>query len=365
MRLIPLDFRARDSPDDEEKEILSSTSPNIREVWDGNRIIRQTEESKTEEYIYNPSWMKKAEDQATLFRTFVIMSLEDMRLCTYSKEFILTKYRASKRELNALRHAKYANPAMYDLMNFSSKAPNLTLNIKNAIPEAWKVRSIMFIGLFVQIGVLTFNAIEVYHWRWLRAGKTVASYGYPVWTTGTLSLILGVTLCAQVIETSTTVYTLHPPNLDKSSGLRMFKIQQKIPSLKLPGFVLLNDQNNHLVHFSKREWPLIPGNSAEGNRSTKRLLLTYLGSILTLSGFICQNIGTRELHWSAGVAQLGATLILVLLRAWLRRHVGDPPQPAPVLLVEGMETVQIPAILENIVTFLSFGILFNCPYVLS
>jgi hypothetical protein len=43
----------------------------------------------------------------------------------------------------------------------------------------------------------------------------------------------------------------------------------------------------------------------------------------------------------------GATLILVLLRAWLRSHIGDVPRPAPVLVIERIEAAQIAAILED------------------
>jgi hypothetical protein len=45
--LIGIDYRARDSPDDAEKEILASTLANVREIWDGKRIIRQSGEPKT------------------------------------------------------------------------------------------------------------------------------------------------------------------------------------------------------------------------------------------------------------------------------------------------------------------------------
>ncbi|KAK7952364.1 uncharacterized protein PG986_008092 [Apiospora aurea] len=48
--------RARDSPDDEEKEILSSTSANVREIWTGNRVVRQTGASKSTAFVFDPDW---------------------------------------------------------------------------------------------------------------------------------------------------------------------------------------------------------------------------------------------------------------------------------------------------------------------
>ena len=52
---------------------------------------------------------------------------------------------------------------------------------------------------------------------------------------------------------------------------------------------------------------------------------TLLGTGFALSGFILQNLGTRELHFSASIAQLIATLALTILRSWVRRNVGIPP----------------------------------------
>lgn len=76
------------------------------------------------------------------------------------------------------------------------------------------------------------------------------------------------------------------------------------------------------------------------------LLFTTIGTFLTLAGFICQNIGTRELHWSAGLLQLGTTLILAGLRAWSRRRVGIPP-PTVVTLKPGLGASQLACHLEG------------------
>ncbi|KAF8854007.1 hypothetical protein BDZ45DRAFT_597700, partial [Acephala macrosclerotiorum] len=44
--------RARDSRHDDEIEILSSTSASVREIWNGNRVVRQTGESNMTEIVY-------------------------------------------------------------------------------------------------------------------------------------------------------------------------------------------------------------------------------------------------------------------------------------------------------------------------
>jgi hypothetical protein len=188
--LTLIGYRARDSPDDEEKEILSSTSLNVREVWDGNRIIRQTGESITKEYVYAPS---RAE-YPNVGAKPIITALEGSSL-----EYRAAKYRRDKVVIDEFEEWELGEQPLLPTDFVVKKSPNLTLNVKNAVPETWKVRSIMGIGLLVQIGVLVFNAIAVYYWRWLRAGSAISSYGYPIWAIGTVSLILGVpciNLCA-------------------------------------------------------------------------------------------------------------------------------------------------------------------------
>jgi hypothetical protein len=76
-------------------------------------------------------------------------------------------------------------------------------------------------------------------------------------------------------------------------------------------------------------------------------IATAFGALITVLGFILQNIGTRELHWSAGVAQLLSTLVMVVIRALVRRHVGNPPDPAKPL-APGYEAAQMVLIINGL-----------------
>ena len=49
---VNLCSRARDSPEDEEKYILFSTSNSVHEILNEQRIIRQGGSSQTKEYVY-------------------------------------------------------------------------------------------------------------------------------------------------------------------------------------------------------------------------------------------------------------------------------------------------------------------------
>ena len=79
--------------------------------------------------------------------------------------------------------------------------------------------------------------------------------------------------------------------------------------------------------------------------------LTMIGTFLTLADFICQNLGIRQLHWSAGVAQLVSTLLLVFLRALLRRHVGERPEN-PIKLADELEASHLVHYMHQIKRFM-------------
>ena len=52
---------------------------------------------------------------------------------------------------------------------------------------------------------------------------------------------------------------------------------------------------------------------------------------VALCGFVLQFVGLRGMHWSASVAQLGAVLVMVGVKAWVRRGLADSPafEPLP------------------------------------
>lgn len=313
-------YRARDSPDDEEKEILSSTSTNVREIWNGDRIVRQTGGSMTMLLVFDPDLIEDSLSGIDRFyQPSCLRRLHD-RVEDSPGYDVLSRifFRYIK-----LRHLGG------ELFTSEKVPPNLTINIDGAVPEQWTVFIFTSVGLLIQAAVMAINAVAVYHWHWLRAGKTVAPYGYPIWAVGTASLGVGTCICGWVVESSSWKFSLRPKSAgsgDTKPNIVLF--QRRIPDLNIPAYAITPIRPGGVFKLSRRRWPLTPEHPKEylKGEAVKREILTTLGALLAVCGFVCQNIGTRELHWSAGVLQLGATLILTLLRAWLRHHVGDPPQ---------------------------------------
>lgn len=66
--------------------------------------------------------------------------------------------------------------------------------------ELWLVASA---GVVLQLGVLAFAGAATFHWEWQKGERPVARYAFPLTVIGTLGLMIGMYLCAYVVEKST------------------------------------------------------------------------------------------------------------------------------------------------------------------
>ena len=361
---------ARDSPDDEEKEVLSSTSTNVREIWNGNRVVRQTGGSKTTMLIWDENQVSgPTVGHGVFFYPACLSRFHEPSINPARQYRVRDKLgRGKEGKTREQPPSGITAPAGYDSDSEdpapSSRdpvadkvPPNLTVNISHAIPPKSAVWVMTCVGLLVQATVMVINALMVYHWKLLRAGKIVASYGYPTWAVGTIAITVGTWVCGRVVQSSCWKVVLEPARLhsivqeqtqdgsadnnntrekekngkEKKKPLRVIFLQSEIPEQQLPAYAIEPIKPGGDVVLSRRLFPPSPDTeymltAAQRAQTTKlRSWSTAAGTGLALCGFVCQNVGTRELHYSAGLLQLVATLILTLLRAWLRQRVGDGP----------------------------------------
>ncbi|KAK2031752.1 hypothetical protein LX32DRAFT_713082 [Colletotrichum zoysiae] len=82
------------------------------------------------------------------------------------------------------------------------------------------------------------------------------------------------------------------------------------------------DDGKHLPSDDLNLGPATAGEAASLTLQVK----TVLGTITALAGFVLQFVGLRGLHWSASIAQLGAVLVMLGLKAWVRRGLATPPK---------------------------------------
>ncbi|OJJ86788.1 uncharacterized protein ASPGLDRAFT_33671 [Aspergillus glaucus CBS 516.65] len=167
--------------------------------------------------------------------------------------------------------------------------PNLSLNVGIKHPPPWMFKFVALFGLLVQCGVLAYAGLVTYCLRWDKDGLVVPGYGFPVYTSGTLLLSIGMFLCACLIEMSTKerIFRKRPD----SNRMFFYWIQ--------PGNQVIGDQ--------------VFGSFAHCD---KRAPLTHY--ITSMAGFLLQFIGSRASHSSIAVVQLGVTLVMSGIRASLR-----------------------------------------------
>ena len=332
--LMKCPHRARDSPDEDEKEILSSTSINTREIWDGYRTVRQTGPSMTTAMVFDPALVKGSRRARNQFnKPPCLRQLQDplpyddtlppgpgIRLLPGQKFAYMDKRVLVQRVLLP-----------------PDVPPNLTFNGAVRPDKQRKlVVALLAVGILIQMTVMVVNAVVVYWWRWLRSGKSVVPYGYPLWAFGTVAITLGTCICGWIVENSSWKYHLEPISAGETPEEKAIFVlfQKELPEQNIPAYAIRPGGGGRIMTISRRQWPKVnrdntlPGSYIEIDHDVLiRSSLTVLGTVLSLAGFICQNIGTRQLHWSAGLLQFGAMLIPTMFRAWVRRSIGSPFTP--------------------------------------
>ncbi|KAH7094410.1 hypothetical protein FB567DRAFT_585784 [Paraphoma chrysanthemicola] len=294
--------RARESKANAEKEILSSTSEDVCELWSGREVVRE---------LGNPEGMKELvllEESVQFDLGLTEPSLtEPTRVLDISAAVtagVLSKPNALPEE---------------EVPAISNGAPNIALNVRNSTVSSTELTVWAFIATLLQLSALVFPAITTYHLEWRKGGSAIARYGYPCFATGTIAVIVGMIFCGRVIEGSTTEHEFKLLSKGLGSGAQLMRLQKACT---------VSDQ--HFMSYA------IFNSPDDLNIRTSRLNRTSSAATLTaVVGFVVQFVGLRALHWSATIYQLGIMLILTIVRSLVRRGLAVDPFFYP--LLDGFE----------------------------
>lgn len=142
-------------------------------------------------------------------------------------------------------------------------------------------------------------------------------YALPMFVIGTLLLTLGMFFCAVLVERFSKKYPF-----DLSDDRRVYWIQpgnQEVGDQKFPSFVGQTQKGVRLIRSVRR-------NSPDETLNARRGMTLVSVVLLTMVGFVVQFVGLRGLHSSVILAQLGATMVMTVVRTCLRAqrmHEGD------------------------------------------
>ena len=175
----------------------SCTSPNVCELWDGSCIVRVVGSPDTIELLYNLDFIS---DEA-------INPGDDgiyVPVATLPKPHTgLSWIRSILRNILGI-FTCFLAPQSYDAETVIRAAPNITSNTAGKAAPLPELVVIAFVGVFLQIGVLVFDAFMAYNiYRPNKGSPTFPSYGFPLNALGTVATMVGMFTCAYVIQTKT------------------------------------------------------------------------------------------------------------------------------------------------------------------
>ncbi|KXX82674.1 Serine/threonine-protein phosphatase 6 regulatory ankyrin repeat subunit B [Madurella mycetomatis] len=336
--------RARESRAVAEAELMSSTSNDVCELWNGQEIVRVMGSGPIREFvILLPKGRSKDGNLAkkrgllgclttrypndgtpsSLERCLEMraMGLKDSEVYGYIEKYELVK-----------------NSPLAVVRNTNAAIPNLTLNVHNQVGRG-ELYVVAVLGVALQLGVLVYCGFATRYLMLPKDGNPVDDYAFPCTACGTLLLIAGMLLCAHIVETST-LETRYRPGPGKEARVIWLQRSGTVNDQAFESFAIFPEDRQALVTTSHRA-------SGEQERSAGTNIqetITVAGVLISISGFIIQFTGLHGMHWSASVAQLGAIIVMTILRApkafplisgheldWLAMTLGKPAR-APWLL---------------------------------
>ncbi|KAG0636074.1 hypothetical protein HOY80DRAFT_1090205 [Tuber brumale] len=352
--------RARESRAVAEVELMSSTSHEVCELWNGEAIVRVMGSPKIAEILYfqdgvdghgGPRFitfeaavkkgiLRKAKERRRGLLTRVQgtawagmgrfgrrrSSFKSPLLCS-DKEGTDAEAVIVERE-HERRRPQRAVPIHTTLPKHTGpiSAPNISLNIcgVKGQGELWLFA---ILGIVLQFGCLIFIGVTRYHSKINWTEDKNSEYAYPLMASGTLVLVIGMMACSHVVQASS--------DEDIWVAERDFRIlwlqkSARVNDQLFGSYALFGDRERKKLITSRRR----PYASPQSTRRAKRVLditlslsnLAIAGSFVSISGFVIQFVGIRSLHWSASIAQLVVTLAMTAVRTWIRRKMSDHPQ---------------------------------------
>ncbi|CAZ85708.1 unnamed protein product [Tuber melanosporum] len=280
--------RARESRAVAEVELMSSTSHEVCELWNGEAIVRVMGSPEVAEILY-------FEDETDGQGGPRFLTLEAAKVAG-----ILENVEELKSDPNLQGDA-------------SISAPNISLNICEA-NEQGELWLFAILGIVLQFGCLIFIGITRYHptinWK-----DQNSEYAYPLMASGTLLVVMGMMACSRAVQASS--------EEDIWVSKRSFRIlwvqkSSRVNDQHFGSYALFGDGERKKLITSRRAYKY----------SSRNLLrtLSIVGSFVCIAGFVTQFVGLRALHWSASVAQLVVTLAMTAARTWIRRKMSERPR---------------------------------------
>ncbi|EMT71020.1 Serine/threonine-protein phosphatase 6 regulatory ankyrin repeat subunit A [Fusarium odoratissimum] len=248
----------------------------------------------------------------------------------------------------------------------SLKSPNLQLNIatEKISPRRRSIELHLaaIVAVILQASLLVIAGVVPYR----AEGYESQPWGLPCYIGGSVLLFIGMLACSVAIERSTKEFKWRPssgitnetrkPSEVRDQSMDLFWVQrtQRVSDQDFDSYVI-SSRNKQFISTSSRREDVLSGMNDTGNRGSsqiktdpiddettnkptaktpvdsdedRRLESDFLAVTAIFAGgagFTIQFIGLRGLPWPCAVAQLGAIIAMAIIRALVRRRLGDDP----------------------------------------
>ncbi|KAH8125021.1 ankyrin repeat-containing domain protein [Trichoderma asperelloides] len=315
--------RATENIASAELELMSSTSKEVCELWNGKDVVRCAGSAPICEFICLVPSEGMPENPAVR-----VLEIEEASL--YIKKSCGRTAFGPKNEVIVVRNTRHA-------------APNISHNRSKNIGRG-ELYLTACCGIILQVGVLVYCSFITQYSkitaRFQKIGQPVGRYAFPLTLVGTVFLNIGILICSHVVESSTNEEIFKPM---EGWQARLVWLQQEkmVGDQEFKSFALFTREDQPRVVSSSRVDRHQTTKVNEPNKGSREQsdesvvnnedneisawsasvnpeIKTVIGTVISLIGFFAQFIGIR-------------VLIMTAMRAWVRRGLTTPIISEPLL----------------------------------
>ncbi|KAH9240592.1 hypothetical protein K456DRAFT_1824540 [Colletotrichum gloeosporioides 23] len=288
MRLKAIIGRAKENTSVAEMELMSSTSREVCELYNGESIVRCQGLAPVWEYMcLVPRYDTKKDSVRRNDQTETGLTADD----------------------------PIDGSSMIVIRNTGPEAPNISLNLSESHSRT-PIRTVAVMGIILQLGVLAVFAVMTYpsYTRndFKKDDEAVPEHAFSLAASGTILLVAGLLLCARVVESST-----HEQRYKPTEGyeIHLYWLQQgqTVSDQVFESFATFPSLPRTEIITSRRS-----KDYGEGRDNKRLQLMAIIGVLIGLVGFVIQFVGLRAMNAAASLAQLAAVGAMTIARALVR-----------------------------------------------
>ncbi|KAF4436576.1 ankyrin repeat protein [Fusarium austroafricanum] len=303
--------RARESRAIPEAELMSSTSHEVCELWNGHEIVRVMGKGPIREFILLP----RVDDDFGIFKAVKATRPEHMAAEYLAMKGLTFRENLTGMKYRKLMHAESSENSRFTIVirNETVATPNLTLNVHGRLDRRGHYIAAIW-GIVLQFGVLLYFGFATYYPKLMlkKNGGRVAGYAFPCTAIGTICLAGGIMLCSRVVKANTEERS-YTPRGGREARVVWVQKSGTVSDQTFGSFAVVPIGSQRIITTSTRSEGPVSQSSA------------VVATFVCLMGFVVQFVGLRGMHWSAPIVQLGATITMTAIRAWVRRHLAQLP----------------------------------------